>query len=57
MIEEMGAGKVLEIIRDNRNAAIRQIMKEMSEEADCPLHSGVSNEISCQSIFDLASLA
>ncbi len=57
MIDEMGAEKVLEIIRGNRNAAIRQIMKEMEEESDCPMQSGTSATSRHNSIFDLASMA
>lgn len=57
MIEKMGAEKVLEIIRGNRNAAISQIMEEMKEETQTTLQSGLSNEDHCHSIFDLANLA
>lgn len=57
MIDEMGAAKVLEIIRGNRNAAISQIMEEMKEEARTTLQSGLSSDDCCHSIFDLAHLA
>ncbi len=56
MVTEMGAETVLEIIRDNRNAAIRQILSEV-EAQRTPLQTGVSAERGCNSIFDLAALA
>ncbi len=56
MVAEMGAETVLEIIRDNRNAAIRQILAEV-EAQRAPLQSGVSAARACTSIFDLAALA
>lgn len=56
MVAEMGAERVLEIIRDNRNAAIRQILSEV-EAQRAPLQSGVSVGQACSSIFDLAAMA
>ncbi len=56
MVAEMGAERVLEIIRDNRNAAIRQILSEVEAQRG-PLQSGVSVGRACSSIFDLAALA
>ncbi len=56
MVAEMGAETVLEIIRDNRNAAIRQILAEVEAQRQ-PLQSGVSAARPCNSIFDLAALA
>ncbi len=57
MIEEVGAENLLEIIRDNRNAVIRQILKEVAEAQPAPMPSGISVRPSCASIFDLAALA
>lgn len=57
MIEVMGAETLLEIIRDNRNAAIRQIISEMEASQDRALQSGASAAVACNSIFDLAALA
>ena len=57
MIEEVGAETLLEIIRDNRNAAIRQIISEVEASQDRVLQSGVSTARKCNSIFDLAALA
>lgn len=58
MIAKMGAETLLQIIKDNRNAAISQIMNEIVETADGPLPSGVNDkQARCNSIFDLASLA
>lgn len=59
MVSDLGAERVLELIRDNRNAAIEQILAELkaSEEGELPLRSGLSVEPKCQSIFDLASFA
>ncbi len=56
MVAEMGAETVLEIIRDIRNAAIRQILAEVEAQRQ-PLQSGVSAARPCNSIFDLAALA
>lgn len=57
MVEEMGAEKVLEIIRGNRNAAIDQIVKELEEESDCQMQSGTSIASRYNSIFELAAMA
>lgn len=57
MIREQGPERVLDIIKGNRNAAARQIMKEMEDDTDVTLQSGTSIGGRCQSIFDLASLA
>ena len=57
MVEEMGAATLLEIIRDNRNAAIRQIIKEVEATQRHDLPSGNSAARTCGSIFDLAALA
>ncbi|MDE6017189.1 MAG: hypothetical protein K2G85_00065 [Muribaculaceae bacterium] len=58
MLEEMGAETLLEIIKDNRNVAIRQIISEVeSQQRNSYLRSGVSAPSECQSIFDLAALA
>ena len=57
MVEEMGAETILEIIRGNRNAAIRQIISEVEAARDTAMPSGSSGPLSCGSIFDLAALA
>ena len=57
MVEEMGAETLLEIIRDNRNAAIRQIISEVEASRQRELPSGASVARECSSIFDLAALA
>lgn len=57
MLEEVGAETLLQIIKDNRNAAIRQIIKEVEESRDRTIPSGASAAHTCSSIFDLASLA
>ena len=57
MVEEMGADTVLEIIRNNRNAAIRQIISEVEASRDVSIPSGDSASVACRSIFDLAALA
>ena len=57
MVGEMGAETLLEIIRDNRNAAIRQIISEVEESRPRGLPSGASVARNCSSIFDLAALA
>ncbi|MDE7095994.1 MAG: hypothetical protein K2O47_00700 [Muribaculaceae bacterium] len=57
MIDEVGAETLLEIIRDNRNAAIRQIISEVESSQQSVLRSGVSIAKECNSIFDLAALA
>lgn len=57
MVEEMGAEKVLEIIRGNRNAAIDQIVKELEAESDYSMQSGTSIASRYSSIFDLAAMA
>lgn len=57
MIGEMGAAKVLQLIRGNRNAAIEQIMTEVEQQTDPTLQSGVSVSQGARSIFDLARMA
>lgn len=57
MVKEIGADKVLEIIKDNRNSAIRQIISEISSSKERILPSGDSACRTCNSIFDLAALA
>jgi len=58
MVKTFGAEKVLELILGNRNAAIEQIIAEMQAQENLPpLHSGLSADYSCRSIFDLASFA
>lgn len=57
MVEEMGADTLLDIIRDNRNAAIRQIIKEVEATRPPGIPSGSSPLKTCTSIFDLAALA
>lgn len=58
MVESLGAEKVWQLIRDNRNAAIEQILTELKEgEENEPMRSGLSVEPKCHSIFDLASFA
>lgn len=57
MVAEMGAEKVLEIIKGNRNAAIDQIVKELEDESDFSLQSGTSVANRYSSIFDLAAMA
>ncbi len=58
MVESLGAEKVLQLIRDNRNAAIEQILAELKEgEENEPMRSGLSVEPKYHSIFDLASFA
>ena len=58
MVESLGAERVLELIRDNRNAAIEQILSELKEgEENEPMRSGLSVEPKYHSIFDLASFA
>ena len=57
MVEEMGAETLLEIIRDNRNAAIGQILKEVEATRRTDIPSGNSARRPCGSIFDLAALA
>ncbi|MDE7347545.1 MAG: hypothetical protein K2N48_12510 [Muribaculaceae bacterium] len=57
MVGEMGAETLLEIIRDNRNAAIRQIISEVEASRRHDVPSGVSSSNACRSIFDLAALA
>lgn len=57
MVEEMGAEKVLEIIKGNRNSAIEQIISEMEQQTDRIIPSGASSSPSFSSIFDLASMA
>ena len=56
MLKEMGAEPLRDIIKDNRNAAIRQILKEV-EASRPPLQSGTSVAKGCNSIFELAALA
>ena len=57
MVEEMGAETLLEIIRDNRNAAIRQIISEVEASQIRTPPSGNRCTAPCSSIFDLAALA
>lgn len=57
MVEEMGAETILEIIRDNRNAAIRQIISEVESSSGKTFPSGGSGAPCCTSIFELAALA
>ncbi len=57
MIAEVGAETLLDIIRDNRNAAIRQIISEVEASQDRTVPSGLSGAHRCNSIFDLAALA
>lgn len=57
MVEEMGAETLLAIIKDNRNAAIRQIIREVEASRRRDLPSGNPVSASCSTIFDLAALA
>ncbi|MDE6637496.1 MAG: hypothetical protein K2K32_04580 [Muribaculaceae bacterium] len=57
MLDEMGAETLVEIIKDNRNAAIRQIISEVQSAQPRALGSGTSITSTCQSIFDLAAMA
>ncbi len=57
MLDEVGADTLLEIIRDNRNAAIKQIISEMQAAQPKTLRSGTSVSSPCNSIFDLAAMA
>ena len=57
MISRLGADTLLQIIKDNRNAAIRQIIAEVESSRDSSIPSGTSSAPSCTSIFDLASMA
>lgn len=57
MMREVGADTLLQIIKDNRNAAIRQIISEVEASRDSPIPSGSKATSSCTSIFDLAALA
>lgn len=57
LVGEMGAETLLDIIRDNRNAAIRQIISEVEASRDRTIPSGDSASMGCTSIFDLAALA
>ena len=57
MVSEMGAETLLSIIKDNRNAAIRQIISEVEASRTESIPSGVSVAGKCSSIFDLAALA
>lgn len=57
MLDEVGADTLLQIIKDNRNAAIRQIISEVEASRDRSLPSGATAAPSCTSIFDLAALA
>ncbi len=56
MVSEMGAETLLDIIRDNRNAAIRQILSEVEGQRGI-MHTGPSGGCGCSSIFDLAAMA
>lgn len=55
MIAEMGAEKLLSIIRAERNAAIEQIKAELCDRSDIHMPSGTSVARPGHSIFDLAS--
>lgn len=57
LIAEIGAEKVLQLIRGNRNAAIEQILKDLDDEEKPVLQSGLSAGSRPHSIFDLANLA
>ncbi len=57
MMEKVGAEKMLEIIKGNRNAAIKQIISEITSSTERRLPSGDSAYRKCNSIFDLAELA
>ena len=57
MVEEMGAATLLDIIKDNRNAAIRTIISEVEASMPRQIPSGASASKVCASIFDLAALA
>ena len=57
MVDEMGAETLLSIIKDNRNAAIRQIINEVEASQNRTMPSSVSASMGCSSIFDLAALA
>lgn len=57
MMEEMGAARLLEIIKGERNAAIDQIIKEIGSMPHEYLPSGDSVTKRPKTIFDLASLA
>ena len=57
MMQDMGADKLLDIIRNNRNAAIEEIKRELTENSNECLPSGISATGRCDTIFDLAALA
>lgn len=57
MVKEMGAETLLSIIKDNRNAAIRQIISEVEASRKRDMPTGASASATCSSIFDLAALA
>ncbi|MDE7419439.1 MAG: hypothetical protein K2N35_04450 [Muribaculaceae bacterium] len=57
MLADVGAETLLQIIKDNRNAAIRQIISEVEASRDRSIPSGASSASPCKSIFDLAALA
>ena len=57
MISKLGADTLLQIIKGNRNAAIRQIITEVESSRDNHIPSGTSSAPSCMSIFDLAAMA
>ncbi len=57
MVAEMGAETLLGIIKDNRNAAIRQIISEVEAAQSNIVNSGASTAPTCASIFDLAAMA
>lgn len=57
MVAEMGAETLLEIIRDNRNAACRQILEEVRLQSRPEIPSGVAATARPSSIFDLAAMA
>jgi len=57
LIKEFGAAKIVELVRGNRNAAIKQILDEMQQQSDVSLQSGISAGHHSRTIFDLASQA
>ena len=57
MVEEIGSETLLSIIKDNRNAAIRQIISEVEAARESGMHSGLSADGRNSSIFDLAAMA
>ena len=57
LVKEMGAETLLDIIRDNRNSAIRQIISEAEGSREQRMPAGGTLSARCSSIFDLAALA